>query len=88
AAILEELSYLISYGMAVKTVSRHYLDGQLHGEPFTYEGPMARTGNIQVSKLHPGKHTCSMEIYYEFEVEDRTVSGTKKLPEKSFIIEE
>ena len=74
--------------VTLKTIGRHYLDGVLYGEPFVYEGPMARTGNIDVRKVEPGRHTCSMEMCYEFVTEGRTVSGVITMPEAGFIVEE
>lgn len=73
--------------LVLKTTTRHTLDGKPYGKPFSYEGPMARTGHIQASQLTPGQHTCHMETHYEFATRDRIVSGVMKSPQRSFTVE-
>ncbi len=79
-----EMGYCVRYGwggwppegrLALKTTTKHTLDGKAYGKPFSYEGPGAGTGWLRTKDLALGKHAFHLVTEYEFQAGGRTCSG-------------
>jgi len=61
----------------LKTKTSFYVDGELKGEPFSYQGPMATTGSAYTWELKRGRHTIRVRFEYEFTYQGVLCRGYK-----------
>lgn len=73
-------------GFTLRTVSTRYLDGQPHGQPFSYQGPMASAGGIRVDGLDLGQHSVHIVTKYQAEYKGRKYNGVARSKKQSFEI--
>jgi hypothetical protein len=66
------------------THTRHFLDGKPYGRPYDGRGPISTTGWVWTKDLALGKHSCSLEVSYEFSHGGRKQSGRLRSAEFTF----
>jgi hypothetical protein len=52
--------------LALTTWTRHFIDGKPYGKPYRYQGAGACTGWLRTGDLSLGRHSCALEMEYEF----------------------
>jgi hypothetical protein len=64
--------------------TRHFLDGKPYGRPYDGRQPISTTGWVWTKDLALGKHTCAMEVSYEFTHHGGKRTGRLRSPEFAF----
>jgi hypothetical protein len=70
----------------LKTHTRHFLDGKPYGRPYDGRQPIATTGWVWTKDLALGKHSCALEVEYEFTHRGRKQAGRLRSPEFAFTV--
>ena len=68
----------------LKTHTRHFLDGKPYGRPYDGQQPISTTGWVWTKDLALGKHSCALEVSYEFTHRGRKQTGRLRSPEFAF----
>jgi hypothetical protein len=66
------------------THTSHFLDGKPYGRSYTSYQPIATTGWIWTKDLSLGKHTCALDVEYEFLHRGGKYTGRLRSPDFSF----
>jgi len=83
-----EMEYAMAHGwggwpaqskLELKTLTSHFVDNELYGQAFSYQGPMATTGWIRINDLSRGQHTAHLLLEYEFTHQGVRYQGRLKL---------
>lgn len=70
-----------------RTTTRHFLNGEEFGEkPFSYPGPGAASGSVQLKDLAVGEHSVRMATEWEFTRGEKTLMGKFESGELKFEI--
>lgn len=70
----------------IKTLTRHFLDGDKCSEDFSYDGPMAATGSFSVKNLDIGPHIFNWITEYQISYRDKIFKDQVKSEEYYFEI--
>jgi hypothetical protein len=73
-------------GFRFDTRTTHFLDGKPYGHSYSYPGPLATTGWLATKDLSLGKHSCAMEMEYEFTQQGRKHTGRLRSRDFTFTV--